>query len=199
MTTALSSEPPRARPASRMRSTSSRKPKVRAALSSCLKVAGQGDNVSSWRRMALEAKSIAKLTENRSSGSSTADLPGAPTETGLSTRINRPGELNHRVVDLEAGESRHQMFDRTDRNALAVAQGRAQRRIDGIAPVGREFGVEIAAIEADARVGRGRTQHHFDVRARMKADAPTMNRRPERLLPTGNLHHSPGNSLTDNG
>ena len=121
------------------------------------RIKGEADR--SWRRIIGLSKSISKLIEKPRSGNSAADAPSSITLTGFNTLMPRraascstipahsirntngaaapvhdrhfgPIELDDGVVDLGAGERRHQMLDSADAGSFAVRQRGAERRLD---------------------------------------------------------------------
>ena len=192
---------------------------MRAGPRSCLKLSGQGASDSSWRVMALEVKSMAKLTEKPSSGTSAADLPGDPTLTGFNTLMTRRGAFcstspAHSIRKTKgaalpsiAGTS----GPSSSTTALSISSpAKAAIRcstvaiemplplasvvqsvdFDDIAPRSLDLDVaEIAAAETDAGIGRCWMEGHLDPRAAMQPDATAVDRRFQGFLRAGNQIH----------
>src|SRR6185437_9191094 len=94
-------------------------------------------------------------------------------------------ELHHDIVDLGAGERRHEMLDRADGQPFAVAQGRAQQGFDGVPPARGDLGAaadDIHATEDDAAIRRRRKQRHGCLYPGMETDAATMDWILDRVL-----------------
>ena len=73
-----------------------------------------------------------------------------------------------------AGDGGHQMLDRSDRDAVLVAEDRAQLGIDHPVPQSRNIDSvarQVSAAENDARVRIGGAQGHGDLLAGMQAHA----------------------------
>ena len=78
-------------------------------------------------------------------------------------------DIDHRIVDAQRPERRHDMFDRADAGAAAF-DGRAARGIGYVVAQRGDLGrtLEVDASESDAAVGLGRPDRHRNLNARMQ-------------------------------
>ena len=98
----------------------------------------------------------------------------------MHARHVRAVQLDQRIIDAATGQWRHQVFDRSDGNAVTVADGGRQAGIDDMVPKRRDDGAaagDIGAFEMDTGIFLGRMQRHLHPDAGMKADAGAINRR----------------------
>ncbi len=91
----------------------------------------------------------------------------------------RPIDIDDDIVDLGAGERRHEMLDGADRRPLAIAERRAQRRIDDVFPACDDLDPAtelIGPAKENAAIRRCRMQRDRRLYPGMEADAATMDR-----------------------
>ena len=84
----------------------------------------------------------------------------------------RRGQFDVGIVDAEAGQRRHQVFDGLHLGAIATQAG-AQHGFADQVRIGRDFDhrLEVGAAEHDAGVDRCRAQGQEDLLAAMQTDA----------------------------
>ena len=106
-----------------------------------------------------------------------ADLADQLDEGGggaVHDRNFRTFDLDDGVIDTEAGQSRHQVFDRGDRHAVIIGDRGAEANLVDVFGPGGDAIVAIADIGADENdtgAGTGRLQHHADPLTGVKTDA----------------------------
>ncbi len=101
-------------------------------------------------------------------------------------------DLDHGVVNLEAGQGGHDMLDHLDGGVTAADRGPPLRGHDRIEP-GRDPrpAGEVGPLEDDPLVRLGRMEADHDVRAVEEADPVHFRRSSDRPLPSGRPEHSP--------
>ena len=94
-----------------------------------------------------------------------------------------PIEIDHDVVDAEARERRHQVFDGRDAKTVAVAEARAHLGGADVL-VGRRHrrAANVGAPKPDARSRLGGMQDHAHRLAAVQTDAGALDRAAERFL-----------------
>ncbi len=198
----LSSEAPRPRPAARSCSTSARNPKVQAAAISRRKDAGSTatsrvltadhrrieDDLDrhlepiGWRKgdafargRDLDRLQDLQVATGRVQLNETCCIDGRDEVGGRAVADRGFGtvDLGDDVVDTQAGQRRHQMFDRGDGRAGAVADHSGQARIADRIDARRDHwpAGKVGADEDNAGVRRGRAQRQVSRQAAVYADA----------------------------
>ena len=110
-------------------------------------------------------------------------LAQVPTPLTLPQVFAQPGPVlpvKHLYIDFAAtGDRRHQMLDRADRHSVAVADRRAQPRINDVVAMRPDFGVrpQIRAMEQHTGVRRRRDEGHRYLGIAMKASTGAVYRR----------------------
>ena len=196
ITTALSSEPPRARPAARRCATSSRKPKVRARLISALNASASSVMLMPCRRIARafeidrEAHREAEVgrKRHRSALGDDADRLQHLDRAARRALLGDAGAFDqkdegrgaavHRSA-LRARRARrsHCRFQhrrtrpsdarRSRRDARTIGQHRATRRFDGVFPLRTDLAANVGPPEYNPGPRQGRHQLHRHPSARM--------------------------------
>ena len=103
-------------------------------------------------------------------------------------------DLDRAVVDLEAGQGRHDVLDQLDHGRAVLNGGSALRR-DHLADLGRDRGAvgQIGPDEPDAGVGFGREKPQRHVGAVEESDSANLRRAGDGSLRTlGDEHSFPG-------